>query len=130
MNQLNTNHAADPRPEVSIGHVGLAASSFQSSLKFFQMIGMRLVASMPNFAILELRGGTHLVLRAATKNKVQPARFDLMVDDLNAMRERLLSGGYDPSPISSGGGIHRSFDVTDPSGILLEFTSSHVSGPV
>ena len=129
MNQVEETRAVDPRPEVSIGHVGLSSSDFHSSLKFFQMIGMRLVASMPNMAILELRGGTHLVLRAATNNKVQPARFDLMVDDLIAMRERLFNAGYKPSSISKGG-IHSSFEVTDPSGILLEFTSSHVSGPV
>lgn len=56
MNQTIQNQATDPRPEVSVGHVGLATKSIKSSLEFFPMIGMRLVASMPNLAILELRG--------------------------------------------------------------------------
>lgn len=130
MNKVKDNQSADLRPEVSVGHVGLATSCLNSSAEFFQMIGMRLVANMSNLAILELRGGTHLVLHAESQDKIQPARFDLMVDDLNAMRERILSAGFDPSPISRGGSIHNSFEVADPSGILLEFTSSHVSGPV
>ena len=130
MKQIVQKFEKDLRPDVWIGHVGLATNDLEASVDFFRIIGMRIVVSMPQFAILELRGGTHLVLRAENNKVSMPARFDLMVDDLNVMRERLRAAGYKPTAINHTGGPHSSFEVVDPSGILLEFTSSHVSGPV
>ncbi len=130
MNHSTHTIKPDPRPEVSVGHVGLTAHNFEASLEFFKMIGMRLVVSLSDFAVLELRGGTHLVLQAGPQKNMQPARFDLMVDNLKSMRARMVSAGLKPTPISLSGGPHSAFEVTDPSGILLHFTSSHVTGPV
>jgi hypothetical protein len=120
---------ADPRPDIAIGHLGLRVSRFKESLDFFKRVGARVVIHMPAMAILELRGGTHLILRSDKNASTAEAGFDLMVDDITEMRQRLVEGGFAPSDLKRGG-IHRSFKVTEPSGILMEFTSSHVTGAV
>ena len=45
-------------------------------------IGMRSVVHGPEVAVLELRGGTHLVLIANANAVAGEAPFDLMVEDL------------------------------------------------
>ncbi|WP_026941694.1 VOC family protein [Hellea balneolensis] len=119
----------DTRPDISIGHIGLRVSDFQKSYDFFMLIGARSVMHRPGIAILELRGGTHLILRYDPDAAATHAEFDLMVDDIDEMRKRLIEAGYEPSKFSHGG-AHRSFTVREPSGTLFEFTSSHVMGPV
>ena len=118
----------DPRPEPAIGHVGLRVKYLEKSRSFLELVGARTVATMPRMVILELRGGTHIVLRQDDHAPLF-AGFDLMVDDIDEMRDRLLKAGYAPSKISQGG-VHRSFSVIDASGVQLEFTSSHTVGPV
>jgi len=118
----------DPRPEPAIGHVGLRVKNLEKSKSFLELVGVRTVVTLPRMAILELRGGTHIVLRQDDQAPLF-AGFDLMVDDIDEMRKRLLKAGYTPSKISQGG-VHRSFSVIDPSGIEFDFTSSHAVGPV
>jgi catechol 2,3-dioxygenase-like lactoylglutathione lyase family enzyme len=50
------------RPPVWIGHVVLPVDDVDSSADFWRRIGMREVERNPHVAVLELRGGTHLVL--------------------------------------------------------------------
>jgi hypothetical protein len=67
-------------------------------------------------AILELRGGTHLILipgEAAGRDAEAP--FDLMVDDLDASHRRFSAAGLRPSEIEEGP-FHRYFALTAPSG--------------
>ena len=52
--------------------------------------------------------------------------FDLMVDDLDAAHEQSKALGLAPTEIQSGQ-IHRSFEVSAPSGHVVKFNSSHVS---
>jgi len=117
------------RPDVWVGHVGLKVNSFTKSLEFFKLIGMRSVVRMPGLAVLELRGGTHLVLRRDKAAGHSDASFDLMVDDLTAIRNRLIEDGYAPSEIEKSF-LHNVFYVTDPSGIRLQFNDTHVVGVV
>lgn len=124
-----TETGIDPRPDISIGHVGLKVENLKKSVAFFKLVGGRSVVQMPGMAIIELRGGTHLILRRDPNASESYARFDLMVDDIVEMRNRLISAGYDPSGLTRGG-VHRSFTVVEPSGIELDFTSSHATGPV
>ncbi len=119
----------DPRPDIAIGHMGLRVSELKASVAFFELVGGRTVVHMPGMAIIELRGGTHLILRHNPGAGQNYAGFDLMVDDVDDMRQRLLEAGFHPSGFSQGG-VHRSFSVTDPSGIELDFTSSHATGPI
>ena len=119
------------RPAVAIGHIGPhPATDLDASVTFFEHVGTRTVAVMPAMAILELRGGTHLIVRRA--DRVEPgatAPFDLMVDDIDATHARLAAAGLEPGSIERGG-IHSSFVVHDPSGTAISMTSSHAMGPV
>ncbi|MEO0869360.1 MAG: VOC family protein, partial [Cyanobacteria bacterium J06642_11] len=110
-------------------HVSLTVSNFKKSLEFFEFIGMRKVVQMPGMAILELRGGTHLVLSQKILPRPSQVSFDLMVDDLPAHRESLKNAGYVTTSIKRGR-VHSSFEVTEPSGHTITFNDSHVAGPV
>jgi hypothetical protein len=84
---------------------------------------------MPGLAVLELRGGTHLVLQKGKKKEPERADFDLMVDDLAAQRTALAAAGHVPTPIRRSR-VHSSFTVAEPSGYTITFLDSHVAGPV
>ncbi len=119
----------DQRPPVWVGHISLETNNFDLTLEFLKLIGMRLVTSSGSFAVLELRGGTHLVLRSVTESRTSEVSFDLMVEDLEAQHQDLVEHGYNPSAIHKGK-IHRSFEVTEPGGNKIQFNSSHVVGIV
>ncbi|MEO0494700.1 MAG: VOC family protein [Actinomycetota bacterium] len=121
----------DPRPAVAIGHIGPhRVTDLDAAVGFFEQLGMRTVAVMPAMAILELRGGTHLIVRRVDQLEIgAQASFDLMVDDIDATHAALAAAGLSPTAIERGG-IHSSFTVTDPSGTIVAITSSHAMGPV
>ncbi len=95
------------------------------STKFMQLVGMRLVASDDDFAVLEMRGGTHLVLTSDPESALAKGRFDLMVDDIDATHTRFKELGLDPGEIERGQ-IHDCFEVREPGGAMITFNSSHV----
>lgn len=90
---------------------------------------MREVGRDEHVVILELRGGTHMVITRGDVTAPGPAPFDLMVDDLNATHAQWASLGLAPSAIEHGN-IHDAFTVTDPDGYVVTVNSSHVMGPV
>lgn len=115
-------------PQLAIGHMGMESASVPSTVRFFDDVGARVVMSREGFAIVELRGGTHVVIRAAHGEPKTPS-FDLMVDDVPGLRSGLERQGYRPSEIRQGG-IHQSFQVEERGGATLTFTSSHAMGRV
>ena len=121
--------APDPRPGLWVGHVVLAVPDPMKSKEFFVQLGMRDAEPGSPVGILELRGGTHLLLLPAADPAPagSDAPFDLMVDDLERFRERLLGLGHEPSEIVSEE-FHRSFRVREPGGYRVTITSSHVTG--
>jgi hypothetical protein len=122
---------SDQRPGVAIGHVGLEVSDIGVSAEYFIGLGMREVTVREDFAVLELRGGTHLFLSKAG-GPVAPGPevpFDLMVDDIGAAREAFEAKGLSPSGIDKGH-IHNEFTITGPDGCVITITSSHTSGRV
>ena len=116
----------DPRPAVWIGHVTLSTPEIEKTSDFLVRIGMRPIEQLENVAIFELRGGTHLVLLQSDDAKAAPAGFDLMVDDIDATRNRFREQGIAMSDLQENE-IHRSFTVTSPAGHEICFNSSHVS---
>ncbi len=117
-------------PPVWVGHVVLKTRRRKESEAFMRALGMRLIVAEDDAVILELRGGTHLVLfddkDAEPGSEPVDAPFDLMVDDIEATH-RICSGhGLTPSAIDKGRN-HRSFSVTEPSGHRIKFFDSHVS---
>jgi hypothetical protein len=116
----------DERPSVWIGHVSLPTPDVKSMSDFMVQIGMRFIVAGDEFAVLELRGGTHLVLSSSDEPISDTTYFDLMVEDLDESHRRLRDLHYSPSEIEPGK-IHSSFTVTAPSGHVIKFNSSHVS---
>ena len=119
------------RPPVAIGHVTLRVTDVPQATKYFVTLGLRLIHQAETFAVLELRGGTHLVLRSA-EEPILPgtkAPFDLMVDDVVAARQEYGAVDMNPSAIETGM-VHRWFTIAGPDGYEITVTSSHTSGRV
>jgi len=119
--------AHEQRPPVWVGHILMKTNRLTQSWEFMIKIGLRPIELHANVGVLELRGGTHLVLAQSENVSPGPAPFDLMVDDLEETHRRFTEIGLAPSPVQAGS-IHRSFTVEDPSGQRISFNSSHVSG--
>lgn len=118
----------DPRPSVWVGHVVLETNRLEESEQFMRKIGMRPIVKKPTVAILELRGGTHLVLLAKPEITAGAAPFDLMVDDLRATHQYFTALGLEPTPIETASPDHERFTVREPAGHIITFFSNHVSG--
>ena len=116
----------DKRPPVAVGHVSLHVKDVPTASAFMQVLGLRSVFEKDNFEVLELRGGTHLILNKSRKKITEGAvaPVDLMVDDLHAMRDYCKSKKLKPSKITTGS-VHSSFYVPGPDGWSIKITSSH-----
>ena len=123
---LETN---DQRPPVAVGHVRLNVTDVGSAARWLETVGLRLIVTRDELAVLELRGGTHVVVR---HSELPPAPgtaapFDLMVDDVDATHRDYAEKGLEPSPIRRGR-IHDLFEVAGPDGWTFTVNSSHASG--
>jgi catechol 2,3-dioxygenase-like lactoylglutathione lyase family enzyme len=114
------------RPAVWVGHIAIHTDVVAKSCEFMLDIGMRPIMQEEDFALFELRGGTHLVLLTDPNSTLLSGSFDLMVDDIDSTHARLVKLGYQPGEIERGN-IHDSFEIRDPGGTMLTFNSSHVS---
>jgi hypothetical protein len=101
------------------------SSRVAESSEFMQRIGMRLVFENDEVAVLEMRGGTHLVLTADSESELIRGSFDLMVEDLDATHLGFTELGLGPGAIERGQ-IHDEFKLREPGGSLITFNSSHV----
>ena len=122
-------NSTDKRPPVAVGHVRLSVKNVLTTSAFLQELGLRPVFEKDTFAVLELRGGTHLILeksRKRTKPGTQ-APVDFMVDDVKKARAKYAKMGMKPTRIKSGT-IHSSFFIPGPDGWSFKITSSHTSG--
>src|SRR5262249_18375041 len=80
--------ATDRRPPMAVAHVFLPTTVVGAAAAWLEAIGLRPIFAGDELAILELRGGTHVIVTPA---EAAPARgseapFDLMVDDVAATR--------------------------------------------
>ena len=116
---------ADLRPPVWIGHVAMYSPAVAETSQFMQLIGMRPVFSKDDFAVLDMRGGTHLVVTADPESEMVNGSFDLMVEDLEASHQRYVELGLAPGAIERGQ-IHDSFELREPGGATIVFNSTHV----
>ena len=119
------NNEADPRPPVWVGHVAMYSACVAESSEFMQQIGMRLVFAGDGVAVLEMRGGTHLVVTSDSESELIKGSFDLMVEDLDDRHKQYTELGFSPGEIERGQ-IHDSFELRDPGGTTITFNSSHV----
>jgi catechol-2,3-dioxygenase len=116
------------RPPVWVGHVLLETDRLAETAEFMRQVGMRSIVQRPEVAVLELRGGTHLVLITNPKVIAGTAPFDLMVDDLSETHKRFTELGLAPTAIERVSPDHEGFTVTEPAGHVITFYSNHVSG--
>ncbi len=119
----------DKRPPVAVGHVRLPVKNVLTTSAFLQELGLRKIFEKDTFAVLELRGGTHLILEKS-RGRIKPgtqAPVDFMVDDVKKARLKYAKMGMKPTRIESGT-IHSSFFISGPDGWSFKITSSHTSG--
>lgn len=116
----------DARPAAAVGHVRLAVTDLVAANGYFVDFGIRPIHLDADHAVLELRGGTHLVLKPADTPLAPgaPASFDLMVDDIEKARTECQARGLAPSAIEHRR-VHDSFKVTGPDDCRITITSSH-----
>ena len=118
--------AVDERPRFAIGHISLGVRDLDRALAFYTEIGMRPVVNMGHAAILELRGGTHVIIH---QSDGQPGSLDLIVDDIDDTHATLSAAGAEPSSIERGF-PHDRFVATDLEGNTLVVASNHAVGVV
>jgi catechol 2,3-dioxygenase-like lactoylglutathione lyase family enzyme len=121
--------AMESRRPVWIGHAVLTVGDLRRSAEFWRTVGMREIECNDRVAVLELRGGTHLVLVPGTPEHDVDAPFDLMVEDLETIHAAWTHLGLDVSVIERGR-IHSVFVLRDPDGHRVMVNSSHVVGEV
>jgi hypothetical protein len=119
----------DQRPPVAVGHVRLPATDVAAAAGWLEIVGLRPIFASADLAVLELRGGTHVVVRKAERPSEPGAAapFDLMVDDIEAARRDYAEKGLGPSDISRGR-IHDAFHLAGPDGHDFTVCSSHAGG--
>ena len=123
--------ADNERPVFAVGHVRMPVEDVGAAHDFFVRHGLRGILRKPDIAILELRGGTHLILNR-TEQPIEDgakAPFDLMVDDVDQVWRRFADDGVHATDIERGN-IHDLFHITGPSGYWIRISSSHVRGAV
>jgi len=119
----------DKRPPVAVGHVRLPCSDVGAAARWLETVGLRPIVTRDELAVLELRGGTHVVVRRAEQPPAPGtgAPFDLMVDDVDAAHRDYSAKGMKPGEIHRGR-IHDSFELPGPGGWTFTVNSSHASG--
>lgn len=118
----------DLRPLYAFGHVEMQVRNIKKSGDFFLKIGLREVILEETFIILEVRGGTHLIL-SPSEQTIDPgtgAPFDLMVDDVAAVHKLMADLDLSPTQIEDNG-IHRYFYIMEPGGHRVTVNSSHAT---
>lgn len=131
-------------PPVGLGHMAMTVADLEASHRFYASFGLRSMGKDESIAILELRGGTHLLLfqkggaadggDSDTPFDQPPAQgIDLMIagrtrEDLAAFRADLVAKGLAPDPILDQRFFgHYVFKAKDPDGAEVTVSTSHAS---
>jgi catechol 2,3-dioxygenase-like lactoylglutathione lyase family enzyme len=132
-------------PAAAFGHFVMKVNDVNISYQFYTKFGLRPIGIFPDVAIIELRGGTHILL--FNKNDELPfslspghlgqrgnfpnERLDLMIDsksrgDLELYRTNLMENGLlvdEIAPDQIFG--HYYFQLADPDGNGITVYTSH-----
>jgi catechol 2,3-dioxygenase-like lactoylglutathione lyase family enzyme len=119
----------DTRPRVWVGHVALLVPDVARAKSFFLSLGLRDAEPESTVGVLEMRGGTHLLLLPGNRpvDAGTRAPFDLMVDDHVDARARYVSQGFTVSEMQKSP-FHEFFTVREPNGYEIVVNSSHATG--
>jgi len=124
---------SNEKPKIALGHLIHYVSDVNKSEAFYRNLGMTPVMKRDDIAILELRGGTHLLLFPLKEGvlAVEETPFDFMVDNVESFRKELLAHQIEATEIVdqeiSG---HKMFDIKDPDGSKISVCSSHTEGRI
>ena len=120
--------STDERPPVAIGHVLLRSPELKASTEFLLKAGLREIETGDGVAVLELRGGTHLIVVPSEEPVAEGAQasFDLMVDDIEECRKRYAALGLAPSELVVET-FHTHFKIVEPGGHAITVNSTHAS---
>ncbi|MCI4237719.1 VOC family protein [Dickeya dianthicola] len=134
-------------PSAALAHFVMKVKDIESSYDFYRGLGLRGLDKFPGMAIIELRGGTHLLLTAKDDPQTDALhvsrvgqrpdfiseKIDLMIaghsrSDLEIFRTRLIEKGFSPLGIADGSLYgHHYFSMEDPDGNGVSFYTSHCS---
>jgi catechol 2,3-dioxygenase-like lactoylglutathione lyase family enzyme len=130
-------------PPVAIGHLTLTVADLEASYGFYVDLGLRSFDKEDAMAILELRGGTHLLLfkrggpadgpTEGPFDQAKAAGVDLMIagrslEELQALHDHLVQRGHSPDPIPDRRFFgHYVFKARDPDGNEVTVSTSHAS---
>lgn len=144
MNEHETD-TDDGLPAVALGHFVMKVQDVDASYRFYAGLGLRALGTFPGMAIVEMRGGTHLLLfkkgddqvgallnsQSGQRADFSSERIDLMIAghsraELESYRAKLIGKGYSPSAIADGELYgHHYFSMLDPDGYGVSFYTSH-----
>jgi catechol 2,3-dioxygenase-like lactoylglutathione lyase family enzyme len=132
-------------PAAAFGHFIMKVNDIDVSYQFYAKLGLRPFGKFPDLAIIELRGGTHILL--FRKNDELPSslrsshlgqrgasfneRLDLVIDgksrsDLELYRTTLTEKGLSVDPIAQEQFFgHDYFRLADPDGNGITVYTSH-----
>ena len=131
--------------ELAVAHLVCKVADLKSSCKFYSNLGIPPFAIDENVAIIELRGGTHLLLLEVDQfagddiaesltgqfHKRFSEQFDLMIkgkgiNELKKYRLELISRGIVAGEIPDGTFFgHHLFCIKDPDGNGITIYTSH-----
>ncbi|WP_181374408.1 VOC family protein [Pectobacterium polaris] len=132
-------------PSAALAHFVMKVKDIEASYDFYRGLGLRGFDKFPGMAIIELRGGTHLLLtakddpltdtlhvsRVGQRPDFISEKIDLMIaghskSDLEDFRTGLIEKGYSPLEIAEGSLYgHHYFSMQDPDGNGVSFYTSH-----
>ncbi|HEY5411025.1 MAG TPA: VOC family protein [Caulobacteraceae bacterium] len=133
-------------PAVTLGHFVMKVNDIDTTYQFYTKLGLRPVGIYPDLAIIELRGGTHILIfdrneelpfsinasRIGQRGSFFDESFDLMIDgrlrsDLEVYRSTLMENGLPVGEISQDQFFgHYYFELVDPDGIGITLYTNHV----
>jgi hypothetical protein len=136
----------DSLPAAALGHFVMKVANLGVSYQFYADLGLRQIGIFQDVGIIELRGGTHVLLipeneeapftlapsRTGQRGAFFREHIDLMIngktrDDLEAHRATLLKSGIDAGEIAPELFFgHHYFQLTDPDGHGITVYTSHV----
>jgi len=136
----------DTLPAAAIGHFLMKVANLGASYQFYADLGLRQGGMFPDVAIIELRGGTHILLlpenddapftltpsRVGQRGAFFDEHIDLMISgktkgELEAYRATLLKNGIAAGEIAEEKFFgHYHFQLADPDGHGITFYTSHV----
>jgi len=134
-------------PELSVAHLVFKVADLKSSCQFYSNLGLPPFYIEEKIAIIELRGGTHLVLLSVDEpageevaesltgqfHKRFSEQFDLMIegkslDELKKYRSELISRGIAAGEIPDEAVFgHYLFCIKDPDGNGITIYTNHAN---